>query len=88
MTESSVQVFFRDKGSMMATALILLLLSFFIINWGLRDSALALWLGIILLAVGMILPSLSRFTTGERGDENGQGEDEEKKQEEPGGGAE
>lgn len=70
MARNAALTFFREKDMMMGTALILVLLSFFLINWGLRDGAWAYWLGILFLAAGMLLPPLSRFTAGSDQDDN------------------
>lgn len=61
MSESIVKSYFQDKSKLMGTALVLLLLSFFLINWGVRNVTWAYWIGLILLAVGMLIPPITRY---------------------------
>ncbi len=76
MAQNERQGFFENKSRMLGTALVLILLSFLLINWGLRDGAWAYWLGLAALLAGMILAPLSRFTAGEAGDQDGDGKEE------------
>lgn len=74
MAENEQQGFFANKSRILGTALVLILVSFLLINWGLRDGAWAYWLGLAALLLGMILAPLSRFTAGEEEDEGENGE--------------
>jgi multisubunit Na+/H+ antiporter MnhG subunit len=79
--------FFSDKSRMLGTALILVLVSFFLIVYGVEDMNWLYWLGIILLFAGFILAPLSRYTASkahkkekkeEKGKKEGQEEEESK----------
>lgn len=69
--------FFHNKDALLGTALILTLMSFFLINWGVRDGDWIYWIGSALLVIGFLLAPLSKFTAGgrepeEAGKEEGQ----------------
>lgn len=76
MAEAQEEGFFQNKSVMMGTALILILLSFVFLAWGLNDGAFLYWLGLILLFVGMLIPPVSRWTAGTSGEEAEEGEQE------------
>lgn len=56
--------FFENKSMMMGTALIMILISFFLINWGVNDGDWVYWIGLAVLFIGLLLAPLSRFTAG------------------------
>ena len=58
--------FFSNKTQMLGTALILVLLSLFLINWGVRGIVWSYWIGVALLFIGLFLAPLSRFTAGKK----------------------
>jgi hypothetical protein len=84
------QGFFSDKSRMLGTSLVLVLLSFFIIVYGLQQITWLYWTGVVLLFAGFILAPLSRYTAAEthkkeeedkkeeKGEEEGPGEEESK----------
>jgi phosphotransferase system glucose/maltose/N-acetylglucosamine-specific IIC component len=61
--------FFANKSAMLGTALVLVLLSLFLINWGVRGTTWLYWVGVGLLVLGLLLAPLSRFTAGNKAEE-------------------
>lgn len=67
MADNSIG-FFSNKNAMLGTALVLVLLSLFLIIWGVQERAWLYWLGIVLLFIGLLLAPLSRFTASKKGE--------------------
>jgi hypothetical protein len=81
MAES--QGFLQNKSAMQGTAMVLILVSLFVINYGVQGPQWAAWAGGALLAIGLLLAPLSRFTASEddEGESGDEGQEEERKEE-------